>query len=122
MIIDQITTPDGTVTLDVNEVKNIDSLFTENSIGQSGYQKLPSGLIIQWGYVPDPGASATTVTFPIAFPNNIFTFVGTRKYPADQNVTANPLLVNSYSLTSANVDSSWGTSTKADVLWIAIGN
>ena len=41
------------------------------SLATNGYQKLPSGLIIQWGYV-----SATTsvepqsVAFPIAFPNS----------------------------------------------------
>ncbi|TCC56012.1 phage tail protein, partial [Citrobacter braakii] len=38
----------------------------------SGYQKLPGGLIIQWGV---SGASSSTgqatATFPIAFPNNL---------------------------------------------------
>jgi len=34
----------------------------------SGYQKMPSGVIIQWGYVASGGGSSgTTVTFPIAF-------------------------------------------------------
>lgn len=35
--------------------------------GSTGYQKLPSGLIIQWGFV-NPSASDIAVTFPIAFP------------------------------------------------------
>ena len=35
------------------------------SIGNSGYQKLPSGIIIQWGAV----TSNNTYTFPITFPN-----------------------------------------------------
>jgi hypothetical protein len=35
------------------------------SLTSNGYQKLPSGLIMQWGYVTVDGA----VTFPIAFPN-----------------------------------------------------
>lgn len=41
-----------------------------SSIGGSGYQKLPSGLIIQWGITGwAAGASSGNVTFPIAFPN-----------------------------------------------------
>ena len=34
---------------------------------QNGYQKLPSGVIIQWGMVAD-SPSGTNVTFPVAFP------------------------------------------------------
>jgi len=36
-----------------------------NSLGANGYQKLPNGLIIQWGRAPVNGNNA----FPIAFPN-----------------------------------------------------
>ncbi|KVO90028.1 hypothetical protein WK92_17890 [Burkholderia ubonensis] len=39
-----------------------------NSLTSSGYQKLPSGLIIQWGLGATSGQTGT-VTFPIAFPN-----------------------------------------------------
>ena len=44
-----------------------------NSFGTSGYQKLPSGLIIEWGSVP--GGSYGTFTFPLAFPNACFQFI-----------------------------------------------
>lgn len=37
------------------------------SLSASGYQKLPSGLIIQWGQTSHTGES-TAWTFPIAFP------------------------------------------------------
>jgi len=40
------------------------------SLAASGYQKLPSGLIIQWGYVLVPASSTLTVAFPISFPND----------------------------------------------------
>lgn len=43
-----------------------------SSIASSGYQKLPSGLIIQWGQftqADNGGAVAFTFTYPIAFPN-----------------------------------------------------
>ena len=43
------------------------------SLGQNGYQKLPGGLIIQWGYK----SNWDGVTFPMAFPNNIFCVVST---------------------------------------------
>lgn len=39
----------------------------------NGYQTLPGGLIIQWGYSP----SWASVTFPIAFPNYAFSIVST---------------------------------------------
>lgn len=44
------------------------------SLLSNGYQKLPSGLIIQWGYgvgvnAAGTGNRGTYITFPIAFPN-----------------------------------------------------
>jgi hypothetical protein len=38
------------------------------SLSGNGYQKLPGGLIMQWGTFSQTGAS-TTVSFPISFPN-----------------------------------------------------
>jgi hypothetical protein len=38
-----------------------------NSLGSSGYQKLPGGVIIQWGFA----TWNTTVNFPIAFPTAV---------------------------------------------------
>jgi hypothetical protein len=49
-------------------------------LNSSGYQKLPSGLIIAWGgyTITHPSALYATadVTFPITFPNNIVTALG----------------------------------------------
>lgn len=46
-----------------------------HSLGNAGYQKLPSGLIIAWGNYTITHTANTyvtaTVTFPITFPNNI---------------------------------------------------
>lgn len=39
-----------------------------SSLAASGYQKLPSGLIIQWGSFSASGTADTAVTFPLAFP------------------------------------------------------
>lgn len=40
-----------------------------SSLAQNGYQKLPSGLILQWGVVGQSAAGIYTVTLPISFPN-----------------------------------------------------
>ncbi|WP_080833106.1 pyocin knob domain-containing protein [Cohnella massiliensis] len=44
----------------------------------NGYQKLNSGLIIQWGRVPSVATmSSTTVTFPITFPTSLRSVIAT---------------------------------------------
>lgn len=43
-----------------------------NSLASNGYQKLPGGMIIQWGYVSECASGTDYRTFPIAFPNNCF--------------------------------------------------
>jgi hypothetical protein len=49
-----------------------------SSLSGSGYQKLPSGLIIQWANSSYTGASDSTQTFnfPIAFPTSCFAIAG----------------------------------------------
>ncbi|WP_199028683.1 hypothetical protein [Ralstonia sp. ASV6] len=43
----------------------------------AGYQKLPSGLILQWGVVSTSSGADTSVTLPIAFPNASLLVLGT---------------------------------------------
>ncbi|ULJ60776.1 gp53-like domain-containing protein [Wielerella bovis] len=43
-----------------------------HSRASNGYQKLPSGLILQWGRVSIKNDSYIATTFPIAFPNTCF--------------------------------------------------
>ena len=51
------------------------------SVSGTGYQKLPSGLIIQWGPIDVPLTSQDTVTyFPIAFPNRCLRVFATQDY------------------------------------------
>jgi hypothetical protein len=40
------------------------------SLGESGWQKLPSGLILQWGEVTSTAANQT-IMLPVAMPNNL---------------------------------------------------
>lgn len=37
----------------------------------NGYQKLPSGVIVQWGNITTSGSGGVTLTYPIAFPNAV---------------------------------------------------
>ena len=43
----------------------------------NGYQKLPSGLIIQWGSTLSNGVGYSDFTYPIAFPNSVLTIIPT---------------------------------------------
>lgn len=42
------------------------------SLGTSGYQRLPGGLIIQWGTYISTKDAAETFSFPVAFPTEVF--------------------------------------------------
>lgn len=49
---------------------------TNQNLIANGYQKLPGGLIIQWGITTNiPLDTRFTVTFPLSFPNSCFTAV-----------------------------------------------
>lgn len=41
------------------------------SLATNGYQKLPSGLIIQWGSATINGDTSASITYPLAFPNSV---------------------------------------------------
>lgn len=46
--------------------------FSSSLIGGSGYQKLPSGMILQWGSGATNSSGAFTTSLPITFPNGWF--------------------------------------------------
>lgn len=46
-----------------------DGHFASNSFGQNGYQRLPGGLILQWGRLKVQGDGFYRVWMPISFPN-----------------------------------------------------
>lgn len=78
---------------DADALKVALSSFTgaNQSLASTGYQKLPGGLIIQWG-VSNPTINGTSVsnidiTFPIAFPNSLLQITGsTAIYATDLDV------------------------------------
>jgi hypothetical protein len=85
----------------------------------TGYQKLPSGLIIQWGILPSNTGGDTIVTLPIAFPNG----------PVSLSVTASVVSSVGYAnywnflKTSFNMNvwNNAGSRLNNQVAWIALG-
>lgn len=60
-----------------------DAIFGK-SLSGNGYQKLPSGLIAQWGTTASVASPSTTiVTYPIAFPNAVIGGVASLKRVSD---------------------------------------
>lgn len=81
----------------------------------NGYQKLPSGLIIQWGQQGVVGSTTTTYSFPIAFPNAALHVIASTGVPGSSGgVNADVVSAAQYKL--QNLFS--GTEQKH---WFAIG-
>ena len=88
------------------------------SLTLSGFQKLPSGLIIQWG-VGFAGSNGTSYTnnFPIAFPTGCVSVTATHEGAADMNIVITQSLILSTSFGAI----SWYPSSNIPIRWIAIG-
>lgn len=97
-----------------------------NLLGQTGYYKLPGGLIIQWGQLAKTNTGQTqdaTVTFPIAFPAGCFqVFVSSARTVAANGQALNGSgFSNNYSTTGCTIvvdDGSGGVTTGR---WVAFG-
>lgn len=65
---------------------------SNQSLSASGYQKLPGGLILQWGTVASTEDTAQNFTFPVAFPTACFiaigSFIGDSTYPVRITATS----------------------------------
>ena len=92
------------------------------SLGSSGWQEFPSGLIMQWGTDTATGANHT-VTFPRAFPNAAFSVTvsgvayGTYFIPYDLNLTT-----TGYQQGFRNNTGGGGAATTWTGHYIALGN
>ena len=104
------------------------SLFANSFVGSTGYQRLPSangspGMIVQAGTVTVGDNQITTVTLPIAFPNQFLAVVGMGEY--DSAITANVVMgahgkIMSLSQFKIGVSASFDSAT-TNTSWIAIG-
>jgi hypothetical protein len=71
-----------------------------NSLLTNGYQKLPGGLIIQWGTYNSTTDTAENFNWPIAFPTSCLCAVGTF------SVTSFPLPITTFTASNFTVDRS----------------
>lgn len=82
-----------------------------SSLGASGYQIFPSGMIIQWGIVPS--GSARTITFPMTFPNAAYSITSGN----NATITSNAVSFNNLTTTGVDV-----TSTIENDYFMVIGS
>lgn len=103
----------------------IDNLDFAASLTKNGYQKLPSGLIVQWGSVPFGTVSGVEiVTLPIAFPNAILNVNGSPLETYDIGIDSVSVAAskNGSSLSTISVSVDRGsTTTGVGCSWLAIG-
>ena len=108
----------GTDALRAVTPAGLDSVFL-NSLSESGYQKLPGGLIIQWGKTSALAFTVvTTVSYPIAFPNAVL--MGNVESETPASATSGNTYFSYLSLsqfTTANPDSGAARVYR----WMAIG-
>lgn len=95
------------------------SLFS-SSLSANGYQKLPSGLIIQWGSATSSSGGATSVTFPITFPGGVFKVIPSVFATGVAQMATVESEPNSSSFTFGIWNTS-GTRVATSMQWIAIG-
>jgi hypothetical protein len=100
-------------------VKYADFTGGNQSLGAAGYQKLPGGLILQWGSLAVGADSYGTLTFPIAFPTACRTILGgVATEVGNGNAQANGPLP--YSATQEGA-SFWNAANAATAWWLALG-
>lgn len=92
--------------------------FTGKALTANGYYKLPSGLIIQWGYISTTLALvAQIINFPITFPNSCLNIITQCQFN-----TGNDSFSSGYNNISAITNSSFTVDYRASRYWFAIGN
>lgn len=84
------------------------------SLASSGYQRLPSGLILQWG-AADTSGSTVTATFPIAFPNACLRAVATH------GSSSGAAAVSTGNLTTTTVVLNMAAGSNGTINYFAIG-
>lgn len=79
----------------------------------NGYIKFPTGIILQWGGQTSAG-NVANVTFPIPFPNNLFSIVLSPNQSSSKGIAWNNQSVNGFQAHTENAITLFN--------WMAIGN
>lgn len=117
----ELTAPDvaGTNTLTLPASTGTVLADTGSSLSANGYQKLSSGLIMQWGTTPSIGTdSSYAVTFPIAFPTACVSVQVCGKLGTITGASGYSIGTGSYTTTAVTI---YNDSNPQTVAWFAIG-
>ena len=117
--------PTNTVTsgalLASNNLSDLSSLSTSltnlgfsSSLNTTGYQKFPGGLIEEWGQASNGSAVSGSFSFPLTFPNAIYTAILT------DSINDNPAIYIT-ALSTSSVSWTKGNNSASTIYWIAIG-
>lgn len=96
----------------VNQIPDMSSFA--GVFATSGYQKLPGGLIIQWGWA-STSTAGTTHNYPIAFPNSAFVVLSSDSWVSSLEYIATQTLSNSQFMAK-------GSNVTPGFSFLAIGN
>lgn len=93
------------------------------SLATNGWQKLPSGLIIQWArnVSHSAGEYTTVITFPIAFPNGCLLPIATQVAGGGNAALVTPQVSIAPGTTGMNIFWPSGQNVASAFNWIAIG-
>ena len=86
----------------------------QKSHEDSGYQRLPNGLIVQWGKGKVANNASTKLLFPVAFPKKCSVVLA-------ESTETLPLAVSVKSRTRGNFDLVHDGNGGANVAWLAVG-
>ena len=76
-VVELATNTEALAGTDPDRVVTPAALASSKLYATDGYQKLPGGLIIQWGTETCPGEGSVAVTFPLTFPTAAFSLTST---------------------------------------------
>ena len=93
----------------------------DSLLATSGYQKLDSGLIIQWGSVSITPGQTVTVNYPTAFPGNSLIGIASKGASITTSEYACGIDVSKTFATITNGTNSGGGTTSQGIRWIVIG-
>lgn len=130
---DASTTVKGIIQIATNSESNagtetskslVPSNFGQNSLATNGYQRLPGGLIMQWGTTSSitRGTTGLTVTLPLTFPNNFFSVYGHIKKNSGNASSVWSTNAQVQSLSQFDIWLGGNASGSFPVYWFAIGN
>lgn len=96
-------------------------------LASNGFQKIPGGLVIQWGtatVVTNSGGGTATISFPTPFPNNALAAIANYRSSSviqEAYATYTWLISNSQFSVTLDPSSSGAPTGSQTVFWIAIG-